>query len=352
MDRNISPPPTKRRKFSPKQDDPKPQLSPRSSDESLIRIYSWNINGIKPFLQNQITSYFTPRSPKEDIAQTSLRDFLRRHNWPQMLCLQEIKLAPGDEKTQKAVKAAVNNSNDGPKYDVFFTLPKDKFNGRGFSGKVYGVCSVIRSDFYTSQVKTVRDVLWDLEGRISIIESITPEGEKFAIWNIYAVNGTTNNWRDSRTGEVLGTRHERKLFVHNNLMEECKKMEKEGWKILIIGDLNVAPQRIDGFPNLRTWPEQHTTNRADFSHKFLDAENDEGLQGVDVWRHLRGEERKYTYHPRSVKWGSSCDRVDLAIASKALIEDGNIAGAEIWDSEQERGPSDHIPISVDINFTS
>jgi exonuclease III len=357
MDRDISPPPIKRRKLSPREEDSKLQLPSSSKDDSILRIYSWNINGIKPFLQNQITSYFkpqnsTPDSQNESTSTASLREFLRRHNWPQILCLQEVKIALEDRKTQAAVKTAVNASDDGPKYRVFFTLPRDKFNARGFGGKVYGVCSIIRSDFSNPNVECVRGVHWDNEGRFSVIEIESAKGEKLAVWNVYAVNGTTNDYRDSKTGEVVGTRHSRKLAVHKMMMEECRSMESEGWKVVIIGDLNVAPQRIDGFPNLRVWPEQHVINRADFKRRFLDAENDEGLQGVDIWRHLRGEERKYTYHPRGVKWGTSCDRVDLAIASRMMIESGDVLGAEIWDTDQERGPSDHVPLSVDIKLTS
>lgn len=34
-----------------------------------------------------------------------------------------------------------------------------------------------------------------------------------------------------------------------------------------------------------------------------------------------------------------------------MIEEGEIVGAEIWDSEGEQGPSDHCPISVDIRLS-
>lgn len=71
---------------------------------------------------------------------------------------------------------------------------------------------------------------------------------------------------------------------------------------------------------------------------------------MDVFRYLRGEERRYTYFPRGVEWGASCDRVDLAVASREMVEDDEIVGVEIWDSVVERGPSDHVPISVDIRL--
>jgi exonuclease III len=285
-----------------------------------------------------------------------LRDFLRRHHWPQVLCLQEIKIGRDDTQTLKALKQAVNSSNksnDEPSYQVFTTLPQDKFNARGPGGKgrLYGVATIIRSDFHDKHVTKVRTVDWDAEGRFSVVEAVDPPSDtKLSIWNVYAVNGTRNEYRDSRTGEVVGTRHDRKLAVHRLMMEECIALEKDGWDVVIIGDLNIAPARIDGHPNLRTFPEQHSINRADFNKRFCDHKNEHGLQGVDVWRALRGQEKKYTYYGRSRPWGSSCDRVDLVIASSRLLEQNKIAGCEILSTELERGPSDHVPISVDIRF--
>ena len=142
--------------------------------------------------------------------------------------------------------------------------------------------------------------------------------------------------------------------------------------------MNIAPKRIDGHPNLRTSPHQHVLNRADFNEKFLDRENAAGFQGWDVWRLLRGGERRYTYHPGGTEWGrrSSCDRVDLAVAGGSLVgrgekasqekgvqaaEDeresvklirtgtGAIAGIDIYDNEMDRGHSDHVPLSVSLN---
>ena len=77
-----------------------------------------------------------------------------------------------------------------------------------------------------------------------------------------------------------------------------------------------------------------------------------GLGGVDVWRAMHGDERRYTYFPRNRKWGSSCDRVDCVIVSRGLWESGLVKACGILDSEEERGPSDHVPIWVDVDLTS
>lgn len=409
MNRPISPPPTKRQKLSPKpqtQPHPSPPIPP--PDPTILRVYSWNINGITPFLpqhqtqnqnQNRITNFFKSKTSSPSNSNptsttrsnpASLREFLRHHNWPQILCLQEVKIAKADLKTQNLVRAAVNTSpvpeekDNGPKYKVHFTLPTDKYTARGpgNNGKFYGVCSILRSDFYSHHVTCVKDVEWDREGRISIIEmefqyplSVLNETgtekqvKKLAIWNIYAVNGTTNPWRSSKTGRVLGTRHDKKLDVHKRIMEDCLSMQQSAYEILLIGDINIAPQRIDGHPKLRTWPEQHSLNRADFNDKFLSPSssltssnqcppliptskqpNKITFPGIDIYRHTHPTTKKYTYHPRTTPWGTTCDRVDLAIASASLVKEGAIVDCEIWDSEVERGPSDHCPISVDIRL--
>jgi len=166
MNRNISPPPPKRRKTSNIAPTlaQKPHHDPNTSpppNPNTMRIFSWNINGITPFLQTPITSYLqaaaTPRRTPS-IPRASLRAFLQRHNWPAILFLQEVKIGARDKKTQDAVRIAVDtrpayapgsHDDKGPKYGVYFTLPNDPHNARGprGSGKAYGVCSIVRSDF-------------------------------------------------------------------------------------------------------------------------------------------------------------------------------------------------------------
>jgi exonuclease III len=363
MSRDISPPPAKRRKTAaqtstsitrqiPKAPEPLPALVANS-----IRIFSWNVNGITPFLQKSITSFF-PTSKSQDSKDTtppaSLRGFLQRHQWPSILFLQEVKIAIKDTKTQDAVKAAVNSklssegNDQGPIYEAHFVLPNDAYNARGLrgSGKVYGVCSILRADLRKQcEVKT-RTVDWDKEGRISVIE-LVGNSAKLAIFNIYAVNGTENPYRDPTSGAVKGTRHDRKLQVHRLLMQECLDLEAKGWDVILAGDMNVAPDARDGHPKLRTFPQQHSTNRADFHDRLLGAK---GLNGVDVWRKMHGDERRYTYYSRGREWGTSCDRVDYVVAGRRAWDKWMVNASGIMDSEAERGPSDHCPVWVDVEL--
>lgn len=325
-----------------------------------MRIFSWNINGITPFLQKPITSFFKtaskPGTPKDAVPPASLRDFLRRHHWPAMLLLQEVKIASKDIKIQDAVRLAVNTPSppgtNEPQYEAHFTLPTDPHNARGPRGseKVYGVCSILRRDLREKYNVNTRTVAWDAEGRVSTIELTSGEA-KLAVLNIYAVNGTHNPYRDPMTGAHSGTRHDRKLAFHAALAAECKSLEQNGWHVLIGGDMNVAPDARDGYPKLRTVPAQHVVNRADLHDQLLRAgEGGEGFGGVDVWRQTHGEERRYTYHPRGGGWGTSCDRIDYFIAARRTWHAGLVTDSGILDTAAARGPSDHVPVWVDIAF--
>ncbi|KAL1302684.1 hypothetical protein AAFC00_003047 [Neodothiora populina] len=383
MNREISPPPTKRRRIEPD----RTEIVKHEND--ILSIYSWNINGISPFVQPSIKSFFQSKThdkKPDDTAHASLRDFLRRQNWPTVLCLQEVKMNPDDEATKRAVEKAVrrppsssssssastthvdNNDKKEPDYRAFFCLPSDPHNARGFGRKVYGVCTIVRVDFLEATNAVVRTVDWDLEGRFSIIEtrqspSSSPATTAFptlSIWNIYAVNGTSSPYKDPRTGLVTGTRHTRKLAVHTLLRRECKQLERKGYAVVLAGDMNIARERIDGHPGLRTFPEQHVLNREDFNGKFFGhgrgvgsevggkIGDDEGLGAIDTFRFLHRDKKGYTYYPRGGTFGSSCDRVDMVICSASLRE--NIASAGMLETPADRGPSDHCPLYATFDF--
>lgn len=340
-DRPISPPPL-RRKLNSESELKKPSTS--------FEIISWNVNGVGPFLAAetpQITSFFnkTQTLPLEgnDKEAYSLRNFLRRHNWPEMLGLQEVKINPNDESTKRALKRAAN-VGEGPSYTAHFSLPRDRFNAKGFGGKVHGVCTLIRNgvDGGINGKIVTKEVDWDLEGRVLVTEF---EKWKLAVVNGYWVNGTMNPYRNPNTGVIEGTRHDRKRQFHASMLDEVIGYEKRGWDVVLIGDMNVARTAIDGFPGIRT-SHEHVKNRSDFNSKFF--EDPKGMQGVDTFRYLHGEKRKYSYHGESAQeWRRSCDRVDLGIVSKRLVEERDaLVSAEIWESVIERGHSDHVSISI------
>ncbi|KAK5685071.1 hypothetical protein LTS10_003146 [Elasticomyces elasticus] len=352
----ISPPPLKRRKLSESQ-----TLISQDSG-SRLTLFSHNVNGIAPYLQSSITSFFKPSrgSEAEQLVPTaSLRDSLRRHNFPSLLFLQEIKINPDDGATIRALEKAVASAgeSDGPGYIVHLCLPSDKYNARGFGRKVYGVASIIRKDWYDKHVERVRSVSWDVEGRLSVIEVKDIGPRPLAIYNIYAVNGTENKYRDPGNGDVAGTRHDRKLQVHRLLQAECRALEADGIDVVLAGDLNIARTTLDGHPNLRTFPHRHCVNRADFEDRFfaepkVATKGEEtpsgGLGMIDTFRFLHPTTRAYSYYPRGKVFGESCDRVDMILVSRSLSK--FVAEAGILETQAERGPSDHVPLYVTLDF--
>lgn len=356
----ISPPPLKRRRISAsvpttsKSVPALPTTSHNDPDESSLtslHIYSWNINGITPFLPpstHKITDFLAPSSPstrsRSQAQQTSLRECLCRWSWPQIIALQEVKIALTDTKTLATVRRVVNTPLDSEDdlnsgrhlYDAHFCLPRDKHNATGFGGKVYGVCTLVRRDV---QAVSIKRVDWDLEGRLLMCE-ITEKN--LVVMNVYAVNGTTYDYRNSDTGKVVGTRHDRKKAFHTFLAAEVKDYELRGWHVVVAGDLNISRAKIDSFPQLRTG-EEHVENRSDFEKKFM---VDLGM--LDTFRLLHGQAKKYSYRPRNKPWGLGGDRVDMILTTKSL--QSKVKQADILDSQEEIGPSDHVPLFVTMEL--
>lgn len=334
----------------------------------------------------------------------SLRRCLRRWGWPAVVSLQEVKIARADTATKDAVRRAVNpftlsssrsdeEGNDlgeegvgGPEYDVWFGLPRDKFNARGpsGSGRVCGVCMLVRRDVAETEGARVKEVEWDLEGRVLVLEipcaSAGDGGEEGAgegvvwegagqgrrgglvVFGIYAVNGTTLPYREPSTGIITGDRHAHKRRFHTHLRDEVARYEGDGWDVVVAGDLNISRSSLDSYPSQRVGVD-HVANRADFEENFMNARG--GLRMMDSFREVKGEERKYTYRPPGRVWGAGMDRVDLILCSRGMggneFEEGRGSGqgkdrkrgrlvdAGILDTEEERGPSDHVPLYVDVS---
>lgn len=392
VDRPISPPPLRRKtehSYASPSSTPIQSLdihtaSATDLNPKHLRIFSWNVNGITPLLQPPISAFFASSTASSIPPEPPLRAFLRRHKYPQILCLQEVKIAPSDAITQRTAERATNfaisNIADSARttasqtahdsvscsYTAHFSLPRDPYNARAFGSKIYGVCTLIRNDFAIAHSATTQTIDWDLEGRVLLTE-LKIQGQKLLVVNGYWVNGTSSPYyepgRAKHTKVINGTRHDWKRRFHTLMLDTCRDYEQRGWKVLLIGDMNISRGPLDGFPGIRLG-EEHVRNRADFEKKFLSKTEEDGLKGIDVWRHLKGDERKYTYFPRGVAWESSCDRVDLCVASRGLVainggiekeRNANLTGLEIvgmgiLDNAQERGPSDHVPLFVTLDY--
>ena len=183
----------------------------------------------------------------------------------------------------------------------------------------------------------VRGVEWDLEGRVLLIEMPRLD---LVVVNVYAINGTTSDYRDPKSGKVVGTRHDRKRAFHALLAGEVKGYEQQGWEVLVAGDINISRAKVDSFPQLRMG-EEHVKNRADFEERII---REIGM--IDTFRLKQGMMEKYSYRPTNKPWGSGGDRVDMILVTRGVRE--HVEEADILDSAEERGPSDHVPLYLKL----
>ena len=361
LETDVSPPPLKRRRISPSgkfdlPSKPSSALPSTSSDKSsILRIYSWNINGIKRFLPStdkHITDYFAStrarRSPSA-ICSPTLRTLLQSLNYPQVILLQEVKIAAQDGSCIRDVRSAVNQSMSsddlGPHYDAYFCLPRAYPDGTKTRRKqgVYGVCTLIRRDVL---VKAVKEVDWDSEGRILCTElecDIGTTKRLVVVINFYAVNGTAYPYYEAQSDKHI-PRHERKRQVHSLLAAEISRYMAQDYDVVFAGDMNVALTPLDAEKGLRMFHE-HVESRLDFARKFLQGRKDNSLQMIDTFRLIRGQERKYSY-----RGSVGGDRIDLILVSERLAE--AVVRADIIERGWMGDLSDHVPVVVELSLES
>jgi exodeoxyribonuclease III len=255
-----------------------------------MKIYSWNINGIRA------------------IARKGFLDWLKETS-PEILCLQETKAQVqqlGFELTQPL------------NYEVSFaSAQKPGYSGTATYSKI--------------QPKKIQIGLgekrFDQEGRTII--SYYPN---FVLFNIYFPNGKASK-------ERLNYKMDYYAFLLNYL-KDLKKQEKN---IIITGDVNTAHKEIDlarpkanekisGFlKEEREWIDQLLSLGFIDSYRYLYPNKKDAY----TWWSLRSAARE-----RNVGW-----RIDYFFLSENLKN--NLKSASVHD--QVTG-SDHCPISIELKF--
>jgi hypothetical protein len=117
-------------------------LPTSTGPHKALCIFSWNVNGIQPLLRRPISAFFPSKgNPAQKKPLSPLKSFLERHGWPQILCLQEVKITPSDTGTVRSIQAAIEGRDESPETacTAFFCLPSNRYNAKGFGGKIYGV---------------------------------------------------------------------------------------------------------------------------------------------------------------------------------------------------------------------
>lgn len=263
-----------------------------------MRIYSWNVNGIRSVLK------------KGD-----LEKFLAYEN-PDILCIQETKAKRDQVEVDFGDYIEYWNSAERP----------------GYAGTAIFVRNGIKvlneyHDFEKyPELKIEKDVFGDPlnEGRI-----LTLEFKNYYVVTVYVPNSKRNLERLSL----------REKLWDPALKTYFKKLQEEK-PIIVCGDFNAAHEEID-----LARPKDNVKN-AGFTveeRKGIDGFLKVGL--IDTFRSLHPDSERYTWW---TNWGNARAnnvgwRIDYFFISEALRK--NLKSAEIYESVFG---SDHCPISIEL----
>ncbi|HEY6436253.1 MAG TPA: exodeoxyribonuclease III [Ignavibacteriaceae bacterium] len=254
-----------------------------------LRLISWNVNGIRAGYKK------------------GLLDWFKKEN-PDMLCLQETKAHP-----EQLVDELINV--DG--YDSYFSSAEKK----GYSG----VATYTKMNPVSVQ-NGLGIKKFDSEGRFIITEF-----EEFIHFNIYFPNG-----------KASPERLHYKMEFYDSFLKHCKKLLKQGKKIVVCGDVNTAHKEIDlARPKENSQTSGFLPQEREWIDNFLAA----GF--IDTFRMFNEEPEQYTWwdmvtraRERNVGW-----RIDYFYASENLKK--NIVSASIHSTVMG---SDHCPVELQLKF--
>ncbi len=265
----------------------------------VMRLYSWNVNGIRAVLNKG-----------------ALQTFITEHD-PDILCLQETKAA----RDQFEV--------DLPQYEEhFFSAVK-----KGYSGTaIFSKQPVLRYvDGFPADIIELYGVTGDTygnpndEGRV-----IAAEFDDFWVVTVY----TPNSKGDLSRLDLRYQHWDRAFLAYMKRLEETKP-------VLFCGDLNVAHQEIDlANPKPNVGKHGFTNEERERFQDFLDA----GF--VDTFRAAypeRTEAYSWWTHwanarARNVGW-----RIDYWLASQAIAD--RVSNPQIHPDVMG---SDHCPVSIEV----
>lgn len=265
-----------------------------------MKLYSWNVNGIRAALKKG-----------------TLQKFLEAEN-PDILCLQETKAE------QKQVDIDFDN------YFEYWSSAKRK----GYSGTAIFTKKQPLSIFYgfspeiNSKYRLAHDIYGDVsdEGRV-----ISAEFDSFYVVTVYTPNAKEDLSR-------LKLRHE---SWDPAFLEHVKSLEKKK-PVLMCGDFNVAHEEID-----LARPKENIGK-----HGFTDEEREGFTKLVssgftDTFRIFEKSGGFYSWWSH---WGKSRERnvgwrIDYWLASNKITQ--KITDAKI---HPEYLGSDHCPVSVEVKI--
>lgn len=261
----------------------------------MLKIYSWNVNGLRAVLNKG-----------------ALQEFIAVEQ-PDILCLQETKAKPGQAEVDLPEYEELWNSAERPGYSGTAIFTKIK---------PLSIANVLPVD--ADFADQFGDPL--TEGRVQ-----TAEYDKFYLVNIYTPNS-------KRGLERLNLRE--KLW-DPAVRKYLKKLE-EAKPVVVCGDFNAAHTEVD---LARPAANRHNAGFTDGERRGITNLLDAGL--VDTFRTFHPGEQRYTWWSH---WGHAREnnvgwRIDYFFVSESLR--GKLKSAEIYENYMG---SDHCPISIELDI--
>lgn len=266
-----------------------------SKEEDMLKIFSWNVNGLRAVLRKG-----------------ALQDFIEKYQ-PDILCLQETKAKQGQAEVDLSEYEEIWNSAERPGYagTAVFTKVKPIATRNNLPTKI-----------------TMQDEFGDPlnEGRV-----LTIEFEKFYLVNVYTPNS-------KNALERLNLREKK---WDPEFLKYLKELEKDK-PVVVCGDFNAAHEEID---IARPKTNHHSAGFTDEERRGISNIIGAGL--IDTFRSLNPDSVRYTWWSH---WGHAREnnvgwRIDYFFISKELMP--KLKTAEIYENVMG---SDHCPISIELEI--
>ncbi len=256
-----------------------------------MRVRSWNINGLRAAMKKGLRQWLTQTRPD-------------------IVGLQEVRAQP--EQLEAELAALADHA-------VHLSCAERK----GYSGTA--LVSRAPPDEVTTSIGVAA---MDAEGRVQLARF-----GRLHVVNVYVPNGNGAARDNSRVPF--------KLAFQRRLFDVLAPLVRRGERVLVMGDINTAPQAID-----LARPKENAKTSG-----FLPEERDEVARWltagwVDTFRafepgpgHYSWWSSRFGVREKNIGW-----RIDLVLASPALMP--FVKGAVI---EHEVRGSDHAPVGVELD---
>lgn len=265
-----------------------------------MKIYSWNINGIRA------------------AQKKGFNEWLEKSG-ADIVCVQEVK-AQAEQENEISVPEG---------YRFLQCCAKRKgYSGTGMFIRT-GVSLLDEAAFSCG----MRDEGFNEEGRVARLDT-----KDFILFCVYFPNG--------------GRDEERRAYknaFNDSLREELSELARDGKNVIVCGDVNIAHSPID-IKNPRS--HEKASGFLPEERRYIDSLIKAGY--VDTFRALHPDERRYSWWSmqfRGRKAGAGM-RIDYFFITNSLLR--HLKAAEVLDqdgiNEGSTDVSDHAPVMIDLEF--